>query len=323
MSFSWWVYPARRFEAGGLSCIARSRARSDGLYSSLEVQGAVVAEDLTPLFGTEAVRNHLLSHVLPEGNALEVELGYMGMWSTGIVARIDGRTVHESHPGRTPSYPEKYRETAASRGSFKEAVAKGFEEGNGDQPNPLTTGAFAKNNRLPLAIDVVTGLLFYFVAKWTDLHTAALLGIAVGLGLIVIQRLTKIDVTGGLVLFGIVMLAISAGLALAFQDDEWIKLRGTITGLIAASLFLFDGWRGGPYIGRGLSRYMPYSDIDAGRFALAMGLVGLIMAALNYVVAKLASTDAWLFYKTFVDFIIVMLLAMVAVQWARRKSPAA
>ena len=42
------------------------------------------------------------------------------------------------------------------------------------------------------------------------------------------------------------------------------------------------------------------------------------MAALNYVVAKIASTDMWLFYKTFVDFFIVAALAMVAVRYARK-----
>jgi intracellular septation protein A len=83
-------------------------------------------------------------------------------------------------------------------------------------------------------------------------------------------------------------------------------------------LFHHRGLRGGHYVGRGLARYMPYSDIDPGRMAFSMGLVGLVMAALNYVVAKIASTDVWLFYKTFVDFFIVAGLAMVAVRFARK-----
>ena len=37
-----------------------------------------------------------------------------------------------------------------------------------------------------------------------------------------------------------------------------------------------------------------------------MGLLGLLMAGLNYGVAKLTSTDFWLFYTTFVDFFLVM-----------------
>lgn len=183
-------------------------------------------------------------------------------------------------------------------------------------------GVFARQNRLPFAIDVATGLLFYFVAKFTDLQTAAMLGIAIGFGLVIFQQVTKIDVTGGLALFGIVMLCISAGLAVWLNDDEWIKLRGTITGLIAASFFIIDGVRGGPYIGKGLARYMPYSDINAGRFAIVMGVIGLIMAALNYSAAKLLTTDNWLFYKTFIDNFIVIGLVMLAMRYARAK-PAA
>jgi hypothetical protein len=41
------------------------------------------------------------------------------------------------------------------------------------------------------------------------------------------------------------------------------------------------------------------------------------MAALNYAVAELASTDVWLFYTTFVDFFLVMLLILVVFSFAR------
>jgi intracellular septation protein A len=310
MAFTWWRYKTRQFSIDGLDFIVRSFARTDGLHSVVSMLGVEQAQDHTPMFGQEAVRNHQLRFALPDGRWLDIELGYMGVWATGFIARIDGEIVHESHPGQVPTFPEKFRE---------QTIAQGASKGDGTGgPDVLSSGVFAKHNRLPFAIDMATGLLFYVVAKTTDLNTAALLGVAVGFGLILFQRITKIDVTGGLALFGIVMLVITAALALIFQDEEWIKLRGTITGLIAASFFLIDGWRGGPYIGRGLNRYMPYADIDPGRLALGMGMVGLFMAALNYAVAKLASTDVWLFYKTFVDFVIVMALGMLVVKLARK-----
>jgi intracellular septation protein A len=278
------------------------------------MRGVESASDHTPNFGEAAVRNHRLCSPLPDGRVLEVELGYIGIWTTGIIARLDGEIIYESHPGKTPAYPEKYRQNAAAHGSFKEAV----KAGSADQPSPFSTGIFAKHNRLPFAIDVATGLLFYVIAKMSDLQTAAWAGIIVGVGLVLFQRVTKIDVTGGLALFGIVMLAISAGLAWYLNDEEWVKLRGTITGLIGASFFLIDGLRGGPYIGRGLARYMPYDDIDKGRLAAGMGLIGLFMAVLNYAAAKMLSTDNWLFYTTFIDFFIVMGLAMTMIRFARR-----
>jgi intracellular septation protein A len=307
MAATWWKYPTRRFSVDGLEFAVRTFAKTDGLHSTLEMLGVEKAGDQTPLVGPEAVRNHRLSCSLPDGRILDVELGYIGAWTTGIIVRIGGNIVYESHPGKTPTYPEKYRAAVISKGDMK----PGQGEGRTGQPGPFSSGVFAKHNRLPFAIDVATGLLFYAVAKTFDLSTAALLGVAIGFALILFQRITKIDVTGGLAIFGIVMLTISAGLALVFNDDEWIKLRGTITGLIAASFFIIDGWRGGPYIGRGLTRYVPYSDIDPGRFALGMGVVGFLMAGLNYAVAKLFSTDIWLFYSTFVDFLIVMVLVTV------------
>ena len=300
MAFTWWKYPKRRFVVDGLEFSVGCWAQTDGLHSNLSMLDVEQAHDRTPLMGPDAVRNHRLAATLPDGRALDVELGYISSWATGIVARVDGAVVHESHPGVTPAYPEKY---------CADIVA---------QANPLGSGIFAKNNRLPFAIDVITGLLFYIVAKMTDLQTAAMVGIVVGFALVAFQYFTKIDVTGGLALFGIVMLCISAGLAWYLADEEWVKLRGTITGIIAASFFIIDGLRGGHYVGRGLARYMPYSDINPGRMAFSMGLVGLVMAALNYVVAKLASTDVWLFYKTFVDFFIIAGLAMVAVRYARK-----
>lgn len=187
------------------------------------------------------------------------------------------------------------------------------------QEADVSGGVFARHNRLPFAIDIITGLLFYFVAKFTDLQTAAMVAVVVGFALILFQRITKIDFTGGLALFGIMMLCISAGLAIWLNDDEWIKPRGTITGLIAASFFIIDGARGGPYIGKGLARYMPYSDIDVGRFAIIMGTIGLIMAALNYGAAKLLSTDNWLFYRTFVDNFISVGLVLFGMRFARLK----
>lgn len=314
MAFTWWRFRTRRFSVDGLEFVVRNFAASDGLHSTLLMLGVEQARDCTPLFGPDAVRNHRLSCALPDGRTLEVDLGYITALTTGIVARVGGEIVHESHPGVTPAYPEKYRADTVKHASMKDAL----QSGHGDQPNPFASGVFAKNNRLPFAIDIITGLLFYVIAKMTDLQTAAMVGVAVGFALVLFQYFTKIDVTGGLALFGIVMLAISAGLAWYLADEEWVKLRGTIIGLIGASFFIIDGLRGGHYVGRGLARYMPYSDIDPGRMAFSMGLVGLVMAALNYAVAKIASTDVWLFYKTFVDFFIIAALAMLAVRFARK-----
>jgi len=45
-------------------------------------------------------RNHRLCHTLPDGSKLEVEIGYLNWFNTGIRVSISGTLVHESHPGR-------------------------------------------------------------------------------------------------------------------------------------------------------------------------------------------------------------------------------
>ena len=183
-------------------------------------------------------------------------------------------------------------------------------------PPGYDPGALGRN-KVPLAIDIGLGLLFYLVASLAGLTTAALVGAAVGLALVVAQRFVRVDLLGGLAVFGVVMLLVSAGLALAFQDEDAVKMRSTLVGIVGALFFLADGLRGGSRLGTGMARYLPYTDVDPRRLALGMGVLGLVMAGCNAVVASLASTAAWLFYTTFADTLLVMLLILLVFRYAR------
>ena len=286
----------RRFELDGQPCEVVVWVEMDGVHSELSVAGMPQASDFTPAMGPDAARNHRLSGMLPTGERFEVEAGYISWTSVGIAVRREGHVVHESHPGKTIAYPARAAKMAADPGADMSRY---------------------KANKVPILVDIALGLLFFVVAKFTDLSTAALVGAAAGIALVIAQRFVKVDLTGGLALFGVVMLLISAGLAIAFQDDMAIKMRGTIVGTISAVLFLGDGLLGGNRLGKALTRYLPYNDIDPARLALGMGVLGLVMAALNYLVAELASTDVWLFYTTFVDFFLVMLLIFAVFSYAR------
>lgn len=320
MSFTWWTY-RRRFFAGRHAVTVVTRTRSDQLVSELSVDGVPFAWDRTPAFGAEAVRNHRLAPTLPDGSLLEVEAGYVSLWSIGVAARLDGTLIYESHPGRTIAYPEKYRDAVAAidARTTGEALRKGFADGLGQSKTQGYDFGQLARNKVPIGVDITLGLLFFVVAKLTDLSTAAIAGAVIGVALVVIQRLTKIDLTGGLALFGVLMLLLSAGLAVVFQDDMAVKMRGTIVGSISALLFLGDGLLGGNRLGKALTRYLPYNDVMPGRLAFGMGVLGLIMAGLNYLVAAIASTDVWLFYTTFVDFFLVIVLAMAVFSFARGK----
>ncbi|MCY7271907.1 MAG: septation protein IspZ [Sphingomonas bacterium] len=302
-----WRYE-RSFSVPGHAGLVLVDARMDGLFSSLRIDGVDVAHDSTPPAGPQAVRNHRLVATLPDGREIAVDAGFISMVNVGIAVRLDGAIVHESHPGRRIAFPAR----AASR-----ILAQSLDG------KPAYDVDKLKRNKVPIIVDIATGLLFFLVAKLTDLRTAALIGASVGIALVVVQRFVKVDLIGGLALFGILMMLVSAGLAIAFEDDAMIKQRSTIVGLLGAALFLFDGLvLKGRRLGRGISRYIAYSDIDEARMAIGAGLTGLVMAAANWLVARHFSTDVWLFYTTFGDFALAIGLILLAVRWARRKGNA-
>lgn len=291
----------RPFTVAGLPCVVLVGAKMDGLHSELLVDGRSAASDHTPATGEDAIRNHRLAATLPDGSAIEVEAGYINWLNVGIAVRHDGALVHESHPGRRIAYPARAAEMARNA-----------------RPDPGIDLSRYRANRVPILVDILLGFLFFAVAKLTDLSTAALVGAGAGIALVVAQRFVKVDLVGGLALFGVFMLLVSAGLALAFQDDMAVKMRSTIVGLLGAVLFLGDGLLGGNRLGKGMARYLPYSDIDPARLGIGVGLTGLVMAALNWLVARSVSTDAWLFYTTFVDIILLAVLFMFVFRYARR-----
>jgi intracellular septation protein A len=290
-----WTY-RRRFNVEGRRAEVAVVAGMGGLDSTLTLDGETVASDRTPAAGPEAVRNHRLATTLADGRRLEVEAGYVNWVDVGIAARLDGTLLHESHPGRRIAFPVSMREMTESAS------------------DPT---AHWKRNWPSLAVDVALGLLFFVVAKVFGLSTAALVGAGAGLALIVVQRFVKVDLIGGLALFGVVTLLLSAGYALLFQDEDAVKMRTTVVGLIVAVMFISDGLAGGRWLGRGLGRYLPYEDLNLGRLSLGLGLTGAVMAGLNVVVARAVPTDVWLLYTTFGDVLIGMALFFAVLKFAR------
>lgn len=177
-------------------------------------------------------------------------------------------------------------------------------------------------SKYSIAVDVGLALLFFVVAKLTDLTTAALVGAAAGLLVVVVQRFVRVDLLGGLALFGVVMLLISAGFSLLFQDDWAVKMKSTLIGLLVAGLMLGDAvFNRGRYFGRRLGFYL-MQPTHPHRLAFGLGLVGLVMAGLNWGVARWASTDAWLTYSTFLDMPVSIGLSLLVLRHAQMAQPA-
>jgi intracellular septation protein A len=172
-------------------------------------------------------------------------------------------------------------------------------------------------NKPSIYVDLGLALFFFVCAKFTNLTTAALLSAAAGLAVFIVQRYVKVDLLGGLAIFGVVMLLVSAGFSLVFQDEDIVKMKGTWLGLLTAALFLGDGLlRQGRYFGRRLARYV-LQPMSEQRLAIGLGLLGATMAALNWAVARLFSTDVWLAYTTFGDIGLSMVLFFVVLRFAR------
>ncbi|MFM8517184.1 MAG: septation protein IspZ [Nevskiaceae bacterium] len=172
-------------------------------------------------------------------------------------------------------------------------------------------------NKYSLAVDLSLGALFFILAKVTDdLSFSALITAGAGLAVVVVQRFVKVDLLGGLAIFGVFMLLVSAAFSYAFAGDWAVKMKSTFLGGFIAMLMFADSlFNKGNYFGGRLLRYMP-APIDTRRFSFGMGVLGVIMATVNYLVATYFSKDMWLYYTSFGDFVLSMVMVFAVLKYA-------
>jgi intracellular septation protein A len=185
-----------------------------------------------------------------------------------------------------------------------------------------------RRNAPAIVTDLALGLLFFVAAKLTDLRTAALVAAGAGIALYGVQwvlnrvfdrlQRPRIDLLGGLAMFGIVMLLISAGFSWLFDSERAVQLKSTWLGLLAATFFAIDAWRGAPYLGKRLALYIAYNDIDTRRLAFGFAIVGAAMALVNAALVFTVSKDGWLYYNLWGDMLLAIGLSMWAIERARR-----
>ena len=238
--------------------------------------------------------------------------GFDNGGSLAIAVTEGGRAVYESHPGRSLQVDRSSVQTVAS-----EDAPGGLSV---EQMTQLSQRKWQRN-KYSIYADMALGALFFIVGKVTeDLALAALIGAGAGLLLVAAQRFVKVDLLGGFAVFGTIMLLISAAFSLALQDDYWVQMKGTVLGLLTASLFMIDGLlRRGAYFGARIERYMPL-PLHHDRIAIGMSLVGVVMALANYYVANQFTEDFWLTWTTFLDLPLSMALFYAVIFWARKRS---
>jgi intracellular septation protein A len=304
-----WTY-RRPFSAQGEVFIVQIEAGIAGWRSRLMIGHQELVRDETILLGAAFdFRNHRLCHTLQDGSKLEVEIGYLNWFNTGIRVSISGTLVHESHPGRDILYLTRLRK--ASLGGKTEQQLQEQRERDAAQ---------WALNRPSLIIDIALGLLFFAVSKVTgNLTTAALVGAVAGLTVVLAQRFVKLDLLGGLAMFGVFTLLLSAGFSLWFQDERMVQLKGSILGVLVAGLIFGDGlFNRGRYFGARLARYLIGMTVDARLLSLGIAVLGLIMARLNLMAMHWLSKDAWLTYTTFVDAPLAMVLGLLVFRFAKK-----
>jgi intracellular septation protein A len=287
------------FDVAGQAAVVTIRTHATRWDTEVEIDGAVAATTGASYFGADGVANQHLVATLADGRKLSVEVGYNSWWTIAAVAAIASETVFESHPGRPLKLPD---------GAAKMVKVTYGEHGNVTK---------MRGNWPSIACDIALGILFYVVARLTDLPTAAIVSAIAGLALVIVQRFVKVDLLGGMAVFGTIMLLISAGFSIAFQSDWAVMMRSTIIGGISALAFLGDAGLGGRHLGPRMARYMP-GDLDPRRLVLGIGLGGVALALVNWAVVALASKDQWLFYTTFLDTPLAFALILLTLRYARR-----
>lgn len=260
-------------------------------------------------FDTGVYRLHRLT-LDSEHGPLVFELGPRTNWSYGVMVSRNGQEVYRSHP-----------EPFANLERVQRMIAKAGPTSPENQAQDLSR---LKANAPAIAADIALGILFFVMGKLGDLRTAALVTAAAGLALVPIQWLInrfsprKIDLLGGLALFGVGVMLLSAGFSWYFESEFMVQLKATVIGGLVACAFGGDALAGGRWLGKRFTTYLVYTDVDTQRLSAGLCLMGLTLAGVNLSVALWLSKDAWLWYTLWGDVVLVLVLSQLALKWARR-----
>jgi len=301
--------------AGKWKIIIQDFIKSDEQQTQIYYNGNLVFETRYPENLSEVFTPKRFDIELQSGRIV-LETGYISLTKRASVFYKDETEIFRSH-----------RKPFRASGKFGNLLSKIDEmedEANQKEPTAeeIAIAERQKALRPSIAIDFALGFIFFFIAREFGLLTASLTGSAVAVVLFIANRFTKIDLLGGFAVFGIVMSLISAVLTLLFQDDLFIKLKGTLMGLIGASLAFADAiFNDGNYLGARLAMYMEgLTKLKPRRAAFAMGGASLGVIAIDTPLAFILTTEQWIWYNAFLDGIIGMVIFFTVIYLARDKS---
>jgi intracellular septation protein A len=231
------------------------------------------------------------------------------LYSYGLQVARDGAVVYRSHP--EPFAALASIQKLASFGSSAEAKRQA-EKGKEVYP--------------AIAADIGVSVLLYFAAGSMSLRDVAILGAAAVLLLMLVdwgaERLLsrKLNLSGGLSALGVLMLLLSAAFAWLVDNELAIMLKSSILGLIGAALLATDAMLGGKYVGKRMSQYLTFMDIDPRRFSWGSAMAAAGQSLLSAATAIWLSRDTWLFYRHWVGPTLGIALGALVLWKSRRQS---
>ena len=149
-------------------------------------------------------------------------------------------------------------------------------------------------------LDFLPVVLFFVTYKMTDMITATgvlMVAICVQMALIWLKH-RKLD---GMQKFTLIAILLFGGLTLGFRDDAFIKWKVTVVnGLMGLAFIIAPLFtKGEPLIKKGLNTHFDMPDRVWSRLNIAWALFFIGCGALNVVVFKTMSDDAWVNFKLF------------------------
>ncbi len=287
-----------------------SLIKEEAVHYTIKRNNTVVMEETRPLKGSSVMDPQHFS-IKDINKILDLEIGYISLMKMGCIIRENEQIIHRTHT-------KPFRKSGRI-GRFLDKMEKLSDDPKAPTPEELQKLERAKALRPSIAIDLALGVIFFFIAREYGLLSAALAGSGVTLILTIIDRFVKVDLLGGFAVLGVVMAMISAGLTYFFQDDLFIKLRGTLMGTLGASFALFDGIiLKGNYLGKRMALYMEgLFTLRPQRASFAIAGASFAIMLIDTPLVFLLTTDQWIWYNSFLDSLIAIPLIIGAMYYAR------
>jgi intracellular septation protein A len=260
-------------------------------------------------FYAEPFRLQELEVKSASGGQLAFRTAPRNVYSYGLEVARDGAVAYRSHP-----------EPFAALQSLQKIANFGSSEEGKRQAER------SKELYPAIAADICVSVLLYVAAGYMSLRDVAILGAGVVLALMLVdwsaERVfsRKLNLTGGFSALGVLMLLLSAAFAWLVDNELAIMLRSSVLGMIAAVLLAIDAMLGGRYIGKRMSQYLTFMDLDPRRFSWGSAMAAAGQSLLSAAIAIWLSRDAWLFYRHWVGPTLGFALGAIVLWKSRRRS---